>query len=352
MNWPDPTNRWSGQLSYCLEIAESSTLHGNPSQARSQLKRAYWIGSLSLSLMLAPLFSGCVVRPQPYAPVVYVPPPQPQPVYVQPAPPPPVYEAAPAPVAEATLYPTTPPPDPIPEYQPPAPGYGYYWAPGYWDWTGYEWNWNSGYWTPQRSGYLFIGPRFVWEDGRPVYYRSYWQGPNGYRDYAYGGGRGPAGWRARPQYEPRTWRSEPAHSSAWRNAPGAPAGGWRGEPPGVRREERREAEHREERREVEHREEHREAEHREAEHRGEMERGPGPGMHSGPEASQPRGGPPGGQPGGHPMGPPGGPPGGQPGGHPMGPPGGAPRPNQMSAAPHAAPPPSHAAPAPAPRRKK
>ena len=134
---------------------------------------------------------------------------------------------------DPTIYPTSPIPDPIPEYQPPAPGYGYYWVGGYWDWTGYDWDWQSGYWAPQRAGYLYFGPRFVWEGDRMVYYRGYWQGPGGYREYGYMGGRGPAAWRARPQYEPRVWRGSPEHATAWRRAPGAPAGGFRGEAAGV-----------------------------------------------------------------------------------------------------------------------
>ena len=128
--------------------------------------------------------------PQP----VYVeqpPPPPPQPVYVEQAPPPP----PPQPVVamDATIYPTSPIPDPIPEYQPPAPGYGYYWVGGYWDWTGYDWDWQSGYWSPQRAGYLYFGPRFVWEGDRMVYYRGYWQGPGGYREYRLHGRPRPGG---------------------------------------------------------------------------------------------------------------------------------------------------------------
>jgi hypothetical protein len=129
--------------------------------------------------------------------------------------------------------------------------------------------------------------------GRTVsYYRGFWQRPDGYREFAYGGGGiiSPA-WYARPRYEPRYWRADPGHSTAWRRAPGAPPGGWREAP---RIERRREMEHREgiERREgMEHRQmEHREAEHREMEHR-EMQH-PAPGGGHGPEF-HPAGPPPG-----------------------------------------------------------
>ncbi|HVY38856.1 MAG TPA: hypothetical protein VHM31_13015, partial [Polyangia bacterium] len=172
-------------------------------------------------LGLAPVLGGCYVRPEPVyvtpapqpPPVYEAPPPDPapQPYAEQPPPPPPeqppayvqqpAYAEAPPPPPspmEPSVYPTSPPPDPIPEYQPPAPGYGYYWVSGYWDWNGYDWDWNAGYWVPQRPGFIYIGPRFVWESGRPVYYRSYWQGPNGYREYGYAGSRAPTTWRARP----------------------------------------------------------------------------------------------------------------------------------------------------------
>ncbi len=150
-------------------------------------------------------------------------------------------------LSAATAYPTVPPPDELPEDRPPAPGLGYYWVPGYWNWAGY-WDWAPGYWMPHREGYAYVGPRFVWEGDRLVYYRPFWRGPHGYREYRYGAWRGapPAEWRAHPRYEPRAWRGEPAHSTAWRRLPGTPAGAFRSEAP---------------------RAEHREAEHREAEHR-------------------------------------------------------------------------------------
>ncbi len=163
---------------------------------------------------------------------------------------------------EASAYPTRPIPDAIPEYVPPSPGYGYTWVAGYWDWTGYDWNWQSGYWAPNRAGFAYYGPRFIWEGDQMVFYRGYWLGPGGSRDYAYYGGRGPIGWRARPQYEPRAWRGAPEHNAAWRRAPGAPAGGFRGEAPAYRREERREGTARSRAPE-----QHREMQNREAEHR-------------------------------------------------------------------------------------
>jgi hypothetical protein len=155
--------------------------------------------------------------------------------YVGPAVPPPAYVdpgPAPGPVvaADGTVYPTAPPPDPIPEYQPPAPAYGYSWIGGYWDWTGYDWTWDAGYWAPADAAYLFIGPRFLFLDGRPVFYRPYWQGPGGYRAYGYGyRGVAPAvGWRARASVAPGAWRAAPAHNEGWRRTPGATA--WRGAP--------------------------------------------------------------------------------------------------------------------------
>ncbi len=131
---------------------------------------------------------------------------------------------------DATVYPSSPPPDPIPEAQPPPPGDGYAWIGGYWDWTGVDWAWDSGYWAPQDAAYVFIGPRFVFVDGRPVYYRPYWRGPGGRRAFGYGfRGRPPGGaFRARPSVEPRSWRAEPAHNAGWRQTPGA--GGWRAAP--------------------------------------------------------------------------------------------------------------------------
>ncbi len=124
-------------------------------------------------------------------------------VYAPPPPPP----AAPPPAAApmdngdyATVYPTSPAPEPVPEFRPAAPGYGYVWVDGYWDWSGYDWTWTSGYWAPQRTGFVYIAPQYVFMGGRPVYYRGYWQGSNGYREYGYGG------WRGAP---PQTWRGTP-----------------------------------------------------------------------------------------------------------------------------------------------
>ena len=174
------------------------------------MNRGLWL-VCSLSLGTAAAASGCYVGPQP-----------PPPAYVEPS-------AAPEQVsADGSVYPATPPPDPIPEYQPAAPGPGYAWVNGYWDWTGSEWTWDTGYWAPQDQAYLFIGPRFLFVDGRPVYYRPYWQGPGGYRAYGYGyRGRAPIGaWRARPSVAPGAWRAQ--HNEGWRRTPGATA--WRGAP--------------------------------------------------------------------------------------------------------------------------
>jgi hypothetical protein len=203
-------------------------------------------------------------------------------------------------IAGPTVYPATLPPDPIPEYRPGSPGYGFSWIDGYWDWTGYDWAWNNGYWVQGRPGWAYFGPRFIWENGQPVYNRGFWQRPDGYREYRYGGGGYIApGWYARPRYEPRYWRADPGHSTAWRRAPGAPPGGYREAP----RFEHRGVEHREmEHREAEHREgmerreegEHREAEHREAEHRemGGREEAHPAGFHGSEPHPGPAGGPP------------------------------------------------------------
>ena len=131
----------------------------------------------------------------------------------------------------ATVYPSSFAPEPIPEIRPMPPGYGYVWVDGYWDWNGYDWTWSSGYWVPPRVGYAYIAPRYIYLDGRPVYYRGYWQGDNGYREYGYGGWRGapPAAWRAQPQTAPHVWRAQPAHNT------------WRGTRPRRRRPLRRAA---------------------------------------------------------------------------------------------------------------
>src|SRR5215831_4673952 len=179
---------------------------------RTPMNRGLWLVS-AVSLGSALAGSGCYVGPQP-----------PPPAYVDPA------AGAPVAADDGTVYPATPPPDPIPEYQPAAPGYGYAWVGGYWDWTGFEWSWDAGYWAPADQAYLFIGPRFVFLDGRPVFYRPYWRGPGGVRAYGYGyRGRAPVGaWRARPSVAPQAWRAAPAHNEGWRGSPGA--AGWRGAP--------------------------------------------------------------------------------------------------------------------------
>ena len=85
-----------------------------------------------------------------------------------------------------TVYPAVPPPAPIAEYRSPPPGYGYLWVDGYWDWTGYDWAWSQGYWAPERVGYVYMRPRYVMDGGRWTYQRSYWNGPQGHRDYEWG----------------------------------------------------------------------------------------------------------------------------------------------------------------------
>ena len=179
------------------------------------MKRSHWVIGSALTLALAAAASGCVVRARP-APVVVS-----------------AGVTVDGSSDYATVYPTTFAPEPIPEYRPAPPGYGYSWVDGYWDWTGYDWTWSSGYWVPERVGYAYIAPRYIYVDGRPVYYRGYWQGDNGYREYGYGGYRGapPAAWRGQPQAAPTVWRSQPAHTQ-WRGtattAAPPPAGGWRG----------------------------------------------------------------------------------------------------------------------------
>src|SRR5262249_43338965 len=136
--------------------------------------RFTFLGLASLAAVLASVaLSGCRVRVVPGPVPVYVPPPPP-PVVVAPAPEPAVTVAVPpepAPVVvEGTVYPVEPPPDPIPEFRPPAPGYDYAWVNGYWDWTGYDWSWYNGYWVPRAEYGFYVAPRFVFVDGRPVYY--------------------------------------------------------------------------------------------------------------------------------------------------------------------------------------
>jgi hypothetical protein len=180
---------------------------GSKLSRRTQMNRSLCLAS-GLALGVALAASGCYVRAQ-----------GPEPAY-----------AGQAPVGDATAYPSTPPPDPIPEAQPPAPGYGYDWINGYWDWTGYDWTWDAGYWAPQGAGYLYVGPRFLFVDGRPVFYRSYWQGPGGARTFGYGFRGSPPGmaFRAHASVAPGAWRAQPIHNQGWQRTPGA--GGWRGAP--------------------------------------------------------------------------------------------------------------------------
>src|SRR6266700_3857277 len=159
----------------------------------------------TLAIGLA-LVSGCVVRAQP-APV-----------------------AVNAEVDYGTAYPSVPPPAPMVEYRPPPPGYGYYWVAGAWDWTGYDWSWTAGFWTPERVGFVYVRPRYVYDGGRYVLYRGYWNDGYGHRDYHYNttmrGSPPPGGWRSAPPPAQPCWRGGPAPAAG---AP--PPGGWRGAPP-------------------------------------------------------------------------------------------------------------------------
>jgi len=110
-------------------------------------------------------------------------------------------------VTTATVYPSVPPPEPVPEDRPVTPGPKYYWVPGHWNWSGTDWRWTSGYWTPARAGYVYVAPRFVSENGRWVYYRAYYRGPKGQREYGYVV-TPRAEWRARPKVDPLKWRAE------------------------------------------------------------------------------------------------------------------------------------------------
>jgi hypothetical protein len=110
-------------------------------------------------------------------------------------------------VTAATVYPSVPPPEAVPEDRPVAPGPKYYWVPGYWNWTGSDWQWVSGYWTPTRAGYVYVAPRVVSENGRWVYYRAYYKGPKGHREYGYIV-QPRAEWRGRPRVDPVAFRAQ------------------------------------------------------------------------------------------------------------------------------------------------
>ena len=125
------------------------------------MKRSHWWAGPVEMLALAALASGCRHRGH-----IVVHTPAPAPVVVAPGPAVTVEASS----DYATVYPSSFAPEPIPEYRPAAPGYGYSWVDGYWDWTGADWTWSSGYWVPERVGYAYIGPRYIYVDGRPVYY--------------------------------------------------------------------------------------------------------------------------------------------------------------------------------------
>ena len=174
------------------------------------MNRNLFIVRTGLPLGLALVFTGCMVSAGP--PVVYA----------STAPPPPPATATVAETGDGTVYPEAPPPDPVPESPPPSPGYTYAWVNGYWDWNGGDWIWIDGFWAPRREGYVYYGPRFEIVGGRAVYYRSYWAGPGGVREYGYGYGprhEPPAAYRARPMHQPTAWRAE--HNEGWRKSPAA-----------------------------------------------------------------------------------------------------------------------------------
>src|SRR5688500_19284165 len=113
---------------------------------RTSMNRQLWLASLLVALTA----SGCVVRARPAVGV----------------------SATVESGGYGTVYANVPPPAPIVEYRPPPPGYGYLWVDGYWDWTGYDWTWNSGFWAPERAGYLYVRPQYVYDNNRWVYRRS------------------------------------------------------------------------------------------------------------------------------------------------------------------------------------
>ena len=178
------------------------------------MNRQLWLGSAVVALAL----SGCMVREPPVVGV----------------------STAVAPVDYGTAYPASPPPAAMAEYRPPPPGFGYVWVDGYWDWTGYDWAWTSGAWAPERVGYVYVRPTYVYDHGSWVYHRSYWNGPEGRRDYEWGR---PA--RGGPGYVAPPVRGAPgpgptAYGAPVRGAPApaaAPNRGWteygRGVPPGA-----------------------------------------------------------------------------------------------------------------------
>ena len=143
---------------------------------------------IALSLSVAGLVAGCVVRvAAPPPPPTYVPPDAPAPV-----------DAAPA--TEAAVQVNEAPP-PLPVYeQPPCPGDGYLWTPGYWAYGpgGYYWVpgtwvlpptvgllWTPGYWA-------FVGGVYAWHVGYWGPHVGFYGGVNygfGYTGVGFAGGR-------------------------------------------------------------------------------------------------------------------------------------------------------------------
>jgi hypothetical protein len=99
------------------------------------------------------------------------------------------YVETPAPEYGTTMeyIPEGPPPPLTVTMAPPAPryesvltcGYGTIYVPGRWEWSG-RWYWARGYCSPVRTGYIYVGPRFV----NGSYYRAHWA-PSGYGAPAY-----------------------------------------------------------------------------------------------------------------------------------------------------------------------
>ncbi|HEX3556297.1 MAG TPA: hypothetical protein VIA62_24020 [Thermoanaerobaculia bacterium] len=59
-----------------------------------------------------------------------------------------------------------------------SPGPGYYWVPGYWDWSGAsaEWLWVPGAWVrPPHARAVWVVPRYVRHRGHWRYERGHWR---------------------------------------------------------------------------------------------------------------------------------------------------------------------------------
>ena len=59
-----------------------------------------------------------------------------------------------------------------------SPGPGYYWVPGYWDWSvaGAEWIWVPGAWArPPHARAVWVTPRYARHRGHWRYERGHWR---------------------------------------------------------------------------------------------------------------------------------------------------------------------------------